>query len=192
MKRDFLKNLGIEDAEIIGKILDENSADIGRAKGELDSYKTKVADLEKDIKSKNDEIEALNKKVTDTDALNQKITQLETDKTNLTNELNTKVAEIKKDHAIEGGIRDVKGKNVKAIKALLDMGKITFEDGELKGLTEQLEALKGAEDSSMLFGDTKAAPPVGTHLHTPNSNGGNSTTSTNFADAVAKALNKTN
>lgn len=190
MKRDFLKNLGIEDNDIISKILDENSADIGRAKGELDTYKTKVTDLEKENEGLKSENADLNKKVGDTDALNQRIAQLEADKTNLTNEVNTKVAEIKKDHAIEGVIRDAKGKNVKAIKALLDMEKITFENDELKGLTEQLDTLKGAEDSSMLFGDAKGAPPVGTHLNNPPNNGGNPSPSTNFADAVAKALNK--
>ena len=45
MRREFLKNLGIEDKDLIDKILDENSADIGRAKGDLDNYKTQVSDL---------------------------------------------------------------------------------------------------------------------------------------------------
>jgi chromosome segregation ATPase len=189
MKRDFLKSLGIEDKDIIDKILDENSADIGRAKGELDTYKTKVNDLEKDIKSKNDEIETLNKKIGDTDALNQKISQLETDKTNLTNELNTKVSEIQKTHAIESRIRDRKGKNIKAIKALLDEDKITFEDNTLGGIDEQLDALASAEDSAMLFGDNNPAPS-GTHRGTPPSNGGTPPTATTFAEAITKALGK--
>lgn len=191
MKRDFLKNLGIEDNDIISKILDENSADIGRAKGELETYKTKVTDLEKDNKTKDDIIADLQKKVDTIDGLNQKISQLETDKTNLTNDLNTKVSTIQKDHAIEGAIRDAKGKNVKAIKALLDNEKITFENGELSGLSDQLDALKSAEDSSMLFGDVQT-PPAGTHPNNPPSggNGGNPQTSTSFADAIAKALGK--
>ena len=115
MKRDFLKNLGIEDKDIIDKILDENSADIGRAKGELDTYKTKVTNLENEIETKKNEIATLTQKVGDTDALNQKISQLEVDKTNLTNELNTKVTEIQKTYAIENGVRDAKAKSVKAV-----------------------------------------------------------------------------
>ena len=103
MKRDFLKNLGIEDKDIIDKILDENSADIGKAKGELQTYKDKVTELEGKITTKDGEIATLQKKVGDTDALNAQIAQLTTDKTNLTNELNTKVNKIQKDHAIEGG-----------------------------------------------------------------------------------------
>ena len=191
MKREFLKNLGIEDKDLIDKILDENSADIGRAKGELDTYKNKAENLENEIKTKNNTIADLEKKVGDTDSLNQKISQLETDKTNLTNELNTKVSTIQKTHAIENGIRDAKGKNVKAIMALLDMDKITFENNELGGLTDQLETLKGADDSSMLFGETNNLP-AGTHLNNPptGGNGGNAPTSKTFAEAINKALGK--
>ena len=191
MKRDFLKNLGIEDKEIIDKILDENSADIGRAKGELDTYKTKVADLEKEVKTKDNEIATLNTKVGDTDALNQKISQLEADKVNLTNDLNTKVSEIQKTHAIESGVRDAKARNLKAVMAQLDMEKITFENGELSGLTEQLDALKGGEDTSFLFGDAPNAP-AGTHINNPpnGGNGGTPPTAKTFAEAVAKALTK--
>ena len=193
MRRDFLKNLGIEDNDIISKILDENSADIGRAKGELDTYKTKVTDLENDIKTKDATIATLQSKADMVDGLNQKVTQLETDKTNLTNELNTKVSEIQKTHAIENGVRDAKAKSVKAVVAHLDMGKITFEDGELKGLTEQLDALKGGEDTSFLFGDAQGAP-AGTHINNPpnGGNGGNPPTSKSLAEAVGKALSNKN
>jgi len=192
MKRDFLKNLGIEDKEIIDKILDENSADIGRAKGELDTYKTKVTTLENDIKSKDNEIATLKTKTGDVDALNQKISQLETEKTNLTNELSTKVSQIQKSHAIDTAVRDAKARNVKAVIAQLDMDKITFENGELSGLTEQLDALKSGEDTSFLFGEAQGTPPAGTHINTPPSggNGGTPPLSKSFAEAVAKALTK--
>lgn len=191
MKRDFLKNLGIEDKDIIDKILDENSADIGRAKGELDTYKTKVTDLEGQITSKDAEIATLKTQVGDTATLNQKITQLETDKTNLTNELNTKVTQIQKTHAIENGVRDAKAKSIKAVIAHLDMDKITFENDQLTGLTEQLDALKAGEDTSFLFGEQVHAP-AGTHLNTPpnGGNGGTPPTSKTLAEAVAKAMSK--
>ena len=192
MKRDFLKNLGIEDKEIIDKILDENSSDIGRAKGEVDSYKTRITELETSVSDKDKEINTLKTQVGDVAALNQKITQLETDKTNLTNDLNTKVSQLKKDYAIEGKIRDAKGKNVKAIKALLDDSKITFENETLGGLDEQLEALAKAEDSAMLFGSQNGTPPAGTNYNNPANNGGNpiQPTSGTFAQAIAKALSK--
>lgn len=189
MKRDFLKNLGIEDKDIIDKIMDENSADIGRAKGELETHKNKVADLEKEIQTKDATIATLQTKADSVDGLNQKISQLETDKTNLTNELNTKVSQIKKTHAIESGVRDAKAKSVKAVIAHLDMDKITFENDELKGLTEQLETLKSGEDTSFLFGDSKGTPS-GTEPNNPanGGNGGNPPTSKTLAEAIAKSF----
>lgn len=187
MKRDFLKNLGIEDKDIIDKIMDENSADIGKAKGELQTYKDKVIDLEGQLTAKNGEIATLQQKVGDTDALNQQIAQLTADKTNLTNELNTKVAEIQKTHAIEGGVRDAKARNVKAVLAQLDMTKITYENGELSGLSEQLETLKAGEDTAFLFGEAQAAPS-GTHRNTPPAGGSTPPTAKTFADAIAKKL----
>lgn len=181
MKRDFLKNLGIEDKNIIDQILDENSADIGRAKGELDTYKTRITNLENDIKTKDNEISRLTKETGDVNSLNKRISQLETDKSNLTNELNTKVAQMQKAHDTENKVRDRKAKNVKAVMALLDMD---------KDIDEQLEALTKGDDTAFLFGDVSS--PVGTHANTPHTggNGGTPPTSTNFVDAITKALTK--
>lgn len=192
MKTDFLKNLGITEQSIIDQIMAENGRDVGKAKGDLTALQTRVTDLENDIKTKDATITRLQTEADKIDGLNTKISQLETDKTNLTNELNTKVSTIQKTHAIENSIRDAKGKNVKAIMALLDMDKITFENNELGGLSDQLETLKGAEDSSMLFGETKPNPPAGTHLNNPpnGGNGGNAPTSKTFAEAIGKALGK--
>ena len=188
MKRDFLKNLGIEDKDIIDKILDENSSDIGRAKGELETYKSKVTELEGQISTLKNDNETLKGKGSQVDELNQKITQLETDKTNLTNELNTKVAQIQKNHAIENGVRDAKAKNVKAVMALLDMEKITYENNELVGMSEQLEALKTGENTSFLFGEAQVAPPAGTQPGNPPATGGNPPTAKTLAEAIANKM----
>lgn len=190
MKTDYLKNLGITEQSVIDQIMAENGRDINKAKGDLAALQNRVTDLENDIKTKDATIATLQTKADSVDGLNQKISQLETDKTNLTNELNTKVTQIQKTHAIEGKIRDANGRNVKAIMALLDESKITFENGVLGGIDEQLTTLKGAEDSSMLFGTAQAAPPAGTHLNRP-PNGGNGRTpptSKSLAEAVSKAL----
>lgn len=188
MKRDFLKNLGIEDKDIIDKILDENSADIGRAKGELDSYKTQVTDLNNQISAKDNEITTLKIKADSVDGLNQQIAQLTAEKTKLTSDLNTKVTALQKSYAIESGVRDAKAKNVKAVMALLDMDKISYADGTLTGLNEQLETLQKSEDTNFLFTNTHQTPS-GTDLSNPPANGGNNPPTTNgLAGAIAKAL----
>ena len=199
MKRDFLKNLGIEDKEIIDKILDENSKDIGKVKNDSDDLESKVSQLTIDLNKKTSEFDTLKESTKDYKSLKDTIKQLELDKANLSTEnaqlkidVDNKVAQIQKTHAIENSVRDAKAKNVKAVVALLDMEKITYENGELSGVTEQLENLKGGEDTSFLFGESGVSAPKGTHLNNPptGGQGGNPPTSKTLADAVAKALTK--
>lgn len=191
MKTEFLKNLGITEQSVIDQIMAENGRDVGKAKGDFTALQTRVADLENDIKTKDATITRLQTEADKVEGLNQKISQLETDNTNLTNDLNTKVSQIQKTHAIETTIRDAKARNVKAVIAQLDMDKITFENGELGGLTEQLETLKSGEDTSFLFGDTNGAPS-GTHINNPpnGGKGGTPPTAKSFEESILKALTK--
>ena len=189
MRRDFLKDLGIEDKEIIDKILDENSSDIGKAKGDLESYKNKVSELEKQITSKDSEIASLNKKVGDVDKLTEQVNTLTKDNEKLNSDLTNKLNEVQKNHAIENGVRDAKAKNVKAVMALLDQSKITYKDGVLEGLSEQLESLTKDDSSSFMF-DNSAPIPKGFKPNDPPRGGGSPSGSPTLADAVAKALSK--
>ena len=92
MKREFLKDLGLED-EVIYKIMTENGKDIEKHKTEKDAYKTKYDDTKKllddantTIQSYKDmDVEGIKKSAedwkakyeTDTVALNNKIAQQE-------------------------------------------------------------------------------------------------------------------
>lgn len=94
MKRDFLKDLGLED-EVINKIMAENGKDIEKHKTDRDAYKTKYEDTKQllddantTIQSYKDmDIEGIKKSAedwktkyeTDTTALNDKIAQQEYD-----------------------------------------------------------------------------------------------------------------
>ena len=60
MKRKFLEDLGLEDKDTIDKIMDENSSDIGKAKGELET-------VQQNLKNANTEIETLKGQVSERD-----------------------------------------------------------------------------------------------------------------------------
>ena len=181
MKREFLKNLGIEDKDIIDKILNENSADIGRAKGDTDELNSQITQLKTQLSDKTNEFNTLKESTKDYETLKGQITQLETDKTNLTNELNTKVSEMQKTYETENKVRDKGAKNVKAVMALLDRD---------KDIDEQLDALVSGEDTSFLFGEIGNPSPAGMKPNNPPTDGGNPPTSKTFAEAIANALNK--
>lgn len=183
MKRDFLKGLGIEDKEIIDKILDENSADIGRAKGVTDELKSQITQLQTQLNEKTTEFNALKESTKDYDSLKTQVGQLTEDKNSLQNELTTKVAQIQKAHDTENKVRDRKAKNVKAVMALLDQD---------KDIDEQLDALTKGEDTAFLFGETHSGSPAGTQPNNPPSNGGNGgtpPTGKSLGDAIAAKFN---
>lgn len=193
MKTDFLKSLNITDQTVIDAIMAENGKDINRAKGETETLNTKVTDLQTQLGERDKQLRELKKAAKDNDALTQKITELETANKTAATEYENKLTAMQKAHAIEGGIRDAKAKNVKAVTALLDMEKISYVDGKLIGLNDQIEALRKGEDTSFLFQSEQGnPPPAGTKLNNPpdggnGGNGGNPATG-GLASAIAKAL----
>ena len=199
MKRDFLKSLGIEDKAIIDKILDENSADIGRAKGEVDDLKSQITTLQQSLDKKTSEFDALKESTKDYADLSAKTQKLEADnaqliadKKQLNLDLDNRVNAIMKTNEVEKMILKANGKNVKAIMALMDMDAITY-DGEaklVKGAQEQLDKLIAAEDSSMLFGKSREDKFSGFTPADPNRN--QQATTLSFSDAIAKALSSQN
>lgn len=158
MKRDFLEKLGITVKETIDAILDENSKDIGAAKGtaadveaerdrlktENESYKTQIADRDK-------QLEEL-KKAGSVDDLKKQIEELQTANNDAATKHAAEMKQLRIDTAIEKAIMTAGGLNTKAIKALLDASKITVaDDGTVNGIADQVKALAKAEDSKMLF-----------------------------------------
>lgn len=86
------------------------------------------------------------------------VEKLKQDVTNWEQKYNSDISNIKKDSAIEMAIMQAKGRNPKAIKALLDLDKISLkEDGTIEGL--DLESLK--ETDSYLF-DVETKSNLGT------------------------------
>lgn len=189
MKRDFLRQLGIEDKETIDKIMDENMADTNRVKVELENKvteltdaKTKLSDLEKEL----NDAKAAAAKV---EELTKQLTTLTEENTKLKTERDSEVSALKLNSALELALRDNKAKNVKAVKALLDMDKISLEDTKLVGLEEQLSVLKEDANSSFLFGgEEQTPPPAGTEPG--KGTGASGKSQLTFAEAVAQSLQK--
>jgi len=123
--------------------------EVKQQKEQLDEYKKQLKDLEKKAKG-NEELE---KTIKDLRAENEKKDA----------NYQATIKAQKKDFAIQSAIKEAQGKNVKAIKALLDTDKITVDDSGIVGLSDQLKAIK--ESDAYLFGEDKV---VGTGDHTDN------------------------
>lgn len=144
MKRDFLKELGLED-EAIDKVMAENGKDIENAKATKKDLEDKIEMLETQIKEKDSKIDELAKSSDDAESLKTKIQELQ--------EANKKQAadfeQAKLDSAVELALVNSKAKNIKAVKSLLELADAKLVDGKVKGLDDQIKKLQ--ESDSYLF-----------------------------------------
>lgn len=165
MKRKFLEDLlkdKVEEKdlkEVVDTILDEHSTSVGKLKGELETANTKVSTLEAenkvlkdDVKDRDNQLETLKNSTEDVEGLKKTITDLQNTNKTSDEAHKNEINDLKKSFAIENALRDAKARNVISVKALLKLEEIELnEDGSLKGLSEQIETLKSAEDSKFLF-----------------------------------------
>lgn len=114
--------------------------------------KGQKADLDEQIKAANTTITELKKNNKDNEALQQTIQDHETTIENLKKES----AQKDFNYALDSALKDNKCKNAKALKALLDLDNIKFNEGKLEGLEGQLNALK--ESDGYLFDTSNPAP----------------------------------
>ena len=114
--------------------------------------KGQKADLDEQIKAANATIEDLKKNNKDNEALQKTIQDHETTIENLKKES----AQKDFNYALDSALKDNKCKNAKALKALLDLDNIKFNEGKLEGLEGQLNALK--ESDGYLFATSTPAP----------------------------------
>jgi chromosome segregation ATPase len=153
MKRKFLEDMGLE-KEQVDKILDENSQDIGKAKGDsekiqkdLDAANAEVESLKGQISDRDKQLETLKNSTGDVEGMKQQIAKLQADNKAKDDAHAAEIKQLKIDAAIDSALTGAKAKNNTAVKALLkDLDKAELaDDGTIKGLAEQIEALQKSD-----------------------------------------------
>ena len=105
--------------------------------------------LEVDLKDSDSQLAELSEKNKDDTDLQSQIQALQDANKLATENHNNELARIKLENALDMALAGAKGRNPKAIKALLEMDKIKLDEEGLKGLEDQLATLKTNE--SYLF-----------------------------------------
>ena len=90
----------------------------------------------------------------DADALNKQIADLKADLEKKDSDYQAQIANRDFQDNVKGVIAKYKGKNEKAIKALLDMDSLKASKNQNEDLDKAVKALTEAEDSKMLFGES--------------------------------------
>lgn len=155
MKREFLQNIKVGDQalpkEVIDSIMEEYGRGINAEKAkyaDYDTVKTQLDEAQKTIKGlQEQDIEGVRKSAKEwEEKYNQAIADHK-----------QQMADMAFDQSLDSAISGAKGRNAKAIKALLDMEalkKSTNQDADIKAALESLK-----KDSAYLFEDPSKAPP---------------------------------
>lgn len=184
MNKKELMNLGLTDeqADSVLEMLKDAFVPLYRfneINEKMKTYKSQVETLTNENKE-------LTTKVQNTDELSNKIRALETASQEANTKHATELANLRKSNAIDNVIRDSKAKNIKAVKALIDLDKVTFNDDKLEGLDEQLKTLQESDNSKFLFEGTSSYAPRGAVPGEPS--GDDSNKHMSFGDAIKAAL----
>lgn len=157
MKRTELETMGLT-KEQVDSIMKINDEDIENAKSssasELATLKAENAALASQVKERDTQIDGLKKSAGDNAELQKQIETLQADNKAKDEAHAKEVARLKIDAAVDKALADVGAKNVKAVRALLDLADAKLsEDGTVKGLAEQIQKLQSGEDSKFLFAE---------------------------------------
>ena len=154
-KEDLLK-LGLTE-EQAEKVLSANTEQLKGfiPKARFDEVNNAKKQAEKDLSERDKQLETLKNSTGDVEALKNTIKQLQNENKSTKEQYEANISKIKLDNAVDNALGNAKAKNSKAVRALLDMEKIKFENDNLSGLDEQLKVLKEAEDSKFLFEEIK-------------------------------------
>lgn len=150
MNKEKLIEMGLteEQATNVMKELDGNYV----PKTRFNEINTELKQAKDQVKERDGQLETLKKSVGDSEELKKQIETLQNDNKAKDDAHAAEIKKIKIDTAADRQISEAKAKNIKAVKALLDLEKAELdENGNIKGLAEQLKTLTGAEDTKFLF-----------------------------------------
>ena len=158
MTRAELEALGLT-KEQIDSVMGINGNDIEKVKTKLTEAEKETETLKAQIKDRDKQLDGLKNSKEDLEGLKSQIETLQKDNKAKDEQYKAEIRNLKVNSAVEAALTGAKAKNLTAVKALLkDLDKVELlEDGTVKGLKEQIEALKKADDSKFLF-DIETTP----------------------------------
>ena len=158
MKRTELEVLGLT-KEQVDAVMKINGGDIENTKAgsaaEITNLKAENETLSKQVKDRDEQIDTLKASAGDNEELKKQIETLQADNKSKDEAHAKELTELKINAAVEKALTDNGAKNIKAVKALLDLTDAKLgDDGTVKGLIEQIDKLKADEGSKFLFNVT--------------------------------------
>lgn len=154
MKREFLENFKVGDQslpkEIVDAIMAENGNDIENAKKPFSDYET----VKQQLADANETIEGF--KAMDIDSVKKAADDWKTKAEKAEKDAAAKIAEMKFDSLLNSVITRAKGKNAKAITALMNVETLRNSNNQEADIQAALEEIK--KENGYLFDDSTPPP----------------------------------
>ena len=157
MKRQELEDLGLNE-EQVNAVMKINGSDIENAKGDAKNLQEEVDGLKGQIKDRDKQLEDLKASAKDNEELSKQIADLQKANADAATAHESELTKLKVDFAVDKALSGAKAKNIKAVKALLDLTDAKLDkEGNVKGLQEQIDKLTSDDSTKFLF-ETVQAP----------------------------------
>ena len=151
MKREELEKLGLT-KEQIDNVLDLHHKELDPVNKELETTKNDLTASQEKVRTTEEALKKFDG--VDPAALNQEITKLKNDLKEQDETHKQQIADRDFNDLLKESIVTAKGRNAKAITALLDVDALKVSKNQKEDIASALKALAEAEDSSMLFGES--------------------------------------
>lgn len=153
MNREKLKELGLTE-EQVESVIALHGASVHGMNTKISELQTSENALKQQIAERDKDLKNLKSQVDDNEELKGKFADLQKQYQSQKEDYEKELVAVKRDAEINRVLSDSKAKNIKALRALLDEEAITFKDGKVVGLDEQIKSLKES-DGYLFNGETK-------------------------------------
>lgn len=148
MTKEELLALGLTEEQIPG-VFKINGIDVEKAKGDLETKETELKTLQGQLDIANKQIEDF--KDLDVEKIKQAAEDYKIKFEDAEKKSKEEIEKLQFEHELEGAIRDSKAKNVKAVKALLDIESLKGSNNRANDIKLAIEATRTEND--YLFGE---------------------------------------
>lgn len=156
MKREELKGLGLTD-EQIGSVMALHGVTVNELNSKVSTAEQQATQYQEQLEKNQNELNDFKANAKGNEDLTKQLEDLQSRFDEIKTSSEQQIADLKKSSAIDLALTQAGAKNIKAAKALLDSESLELTDEGLKGLDEQLTALK--ESDGYLFGSNEPVPP---------------------------------
>lgn len=156
MKREELKELGLTD-EQIGSIMALHGVTVNELNSRVSTAEQQATQYQEQLEKNQNELNDFKANAKGNEDLTKQLEDLQSRFDEIKTSSEQQIADLKKSSAIDLALTQAGAKNIKAAKALLDSESLELTDEGLKGLDDQLAALK--ESDGYLFGQSEQVPP---------------------------------